>query len=91
MRAEKLHAEAKGLVEDLMDSVKNGKPIDAKPVHELSSSMLESMERNQYALACLTRIREKRRIPARALSQRKRVNGGFSLGLWASKSQPFMS
>lgn len=53
------HEEAQSLVGNLMQNVKLGKAIDLSPVHELAESLRGSVFRNQNALACLGRIREK--------------------------------
>ena len=58
-RAEKIHSAAKDLIKNVMSDVKNGRPLDTLPVDEMAASMVQSLKRNQYALACLTRIREK--------------------------------
>ncbi|MCP5207789.1 MAG: HD-GYP domain-containing protein [Hahellaceae bacterium] len=57
--AEKLHREAKGLVNNVMEDVKIGKSIDVSSVSELADGMLDSIFRNHNALSCLGRIREK--------------------------------
>lgn len=55
----KTHEEAQNLVGNLMQNVKLGKAIDLSPVHELAENLRGSVFRNQNALACLGRIREK--------------------------------
>lgn len=57
--AQKLHNEAKGLVNNVMEDVKIGKGIDVSSIDELAEGMLDSIFRNHNALACLGRIREK--------------------------------
>ncbi|MDX1634873.1 MAG: HD-GYP domain-containing protein [Marinobacter sp.] len=53
------HDEAQTLMGNLMQNVKLGKAIDLSPVHELAENLRGSVFRNQNALACLGRIREK--------------------------------
>ncbi len=55
----KTHEEAQSLVGNLMQNVKLGKAIDLSPVHELAENLRGSVFRNQNALVCLGRIREK--------------------------------
>lgn len=58
-RAGKIHNEALGLVSNALDAVQNGQAIDTKPFEEMASSFMDSVVRNQNALACLSRIRDK--------------------------------
>ena len=54
-----VHEEAQSLVGNLMQNVKLGQAIDLSPVQELAHHLQGSVFRNQNALACLGRIREK--------------------------------
>ncbi len=54
-----VHEEAQSLVGNLMQNVKLGRAIDLSPVNELAHHLRGSVFRNQNALSCLGRIREK--------------------------------
>lgn len=54
-----VHEEAQSLVGNLMQNVKMGQAIDLSSVNELAHHLQGSVFRNQNALACLGRIREK--------------------------------
>lgn len=58
-KAGKLHVKAKDLVNTVMSDVKIGKTLDMEGFDELADGMLDSLDRNQSALSCLGRIREK--------------------------------
>lgn len=59
LKAHKLHNEAKGLVSNVLQDVKIGRPIDVEAFDKLADGMVDSVLRNHNALACLGRIREK--------------------------------
>lgn len=58
-QAAKLHNEAIGLVNGVMDDVKLGKALEVKAIDTLADGMLDSIFRNHNALACLGCIRDK--------------------------------
>jgi putative nucleotidyltransferase with HDIG domain len=58
-QAGKIHNEALGLVSNALEAAKNGQAVDTKPFEEMASSFMDSVVRNQNALACLSRIRDK--------------------------------
>ncbi|TAA46868.1 HD-GYP domain-containing protein [Corallincola spongiicola] len=59
VKAEKLYTEARGLQQKALDDIAAGKTLEIKPMAELTGSFIDSVFRNQDALLCLTRIREK--------------------------------
>ncbi|GAA5215356.1 HD-GYP domain-containing protein [Corallincola platygyrae] len=59
VKAQKLYSEARSLQQKALDDIASGKPIEIKPMAELTDSFIDSVFRNQDALLCLTRIREK--------------------------------
>lgn len=58
-KASKMHSEALGLVSLALDAAKNGEAIDIAPFENMADNFMDSVVRNQNALACLSRIREK--------------------------------
>ncbi|MBK8971039.1 MAG: HD-GYP domain-containing protein [Hahellaceae bacterium] len=58
-QAAKLHNEAIGLVNGVMDDVKLGKALEVKAIDTLADGLLDSIFRNHNALACLGCIRDK--------------------------------
>lgn len=58
-KAQKIHLEAKGLVNNVLRDVKIGKAVDIDVFDRLADNMVDSVLRNHNALACLGRIREK--------------------------------
>jgi HD-GYP domain-containing protein (c-di-GMP phosphodiesterase class II) len=58
-KASKLHDEALGLVSNVLQDVKLGRPLELDAFEELSGGMVDSVLRNHNALACLGRIRQK--------------------------------
>lgn len=58
-KAEKLYTEAKALQEKAIESIKAGKTVEIGPFEEVANGFIDSVFRNQDALACMTRIREK--------------------------------
>ncbi|MBS3805569.1 MAG: HD-GYP domain-containing protein [Oleiphilaceae bacterium] len=53
------HQEAQNAVGSLMEDVKKGRELDLAPVQTLADNLRSSVFRNQNALVCLGRIREK--------------------------------
>ena len=58
-RAAKLYAEAKALQQKAFDDIKAGRPLALEPMQNMASAFMESVFRNQDALLCMSRIREK--------------------------------
>ena len=58
-RAAKLYAEAKALQQKAFDDIKAGRAMALEPMQNLATAFMESVFRNQDALLCMTRIREK--------------------------------
>ncbi len=58
-KASKLHDEALGLISNVLQDVKLGRPLELDAFEELSGGMVDSVLRNHNALACLGRIRQK--------------------------------
>jgi putative nucleotidyltransferase with HDIG domain len=58
-RAGKIHNEALGMISKTLESVQKGQAIDTQPFEDMASSFMDSVVRNQNALACLSRIRDK--------------------------------
>lgn len=58
-KAKTLYSEAKSLQEKAFTDIKAGKKIDVEPFKEVAHGFIDSVFRNQDALACITRIREK--------------------------------
>lgn len=58
-KAEKLHHQALDLVYHAMEDAKSGKNITITPFEEMADGFVSSVFRNQNALACLSRIRDK--------------------------------
>lgn len=58
-KARKLYSEAKELQLKAFDDIRQGRKIDVEPFQEMAASFIDSVFRNQDALACMTRIREK--------------------------------
>ena len=59
LRASKLHSQAKGIMSDVLNDVKFGKPLETEGFDDLADGMIDSVIRNHNALACLGRIRQK--------------------------------
>lgn len=59
LKANRIHAEAKNLVTNVLRDVKMGNPIDIDVFDTLADGMVDSVLRNHNALACLGRIRQK--------------------------------
>ena len=77
-RAEAIHNEALGLVDDLIHDVKLGKAVDVAPMEELANEISGSVFNNRNALLCLSQIREKDRY----LLEHS-VNVGILMGLFS--------
>lgn len=58
-KAKKLYDEAKTLQLKAFKEIKAGRKIDIAPFRELASGFMDSVFRNQDALACLTQMRQK--------------------------------
>jgi HD-GYP domain-containing protein (c-di-GMP phosphodiesterase class II) len=58
-KAKKLYNEAKTLQQKAFKEIKAGRDIDIAPFRELASGFMDSVFRNQDALACLTQMRQK--------------------------------
>jgi len=58
-KARKVHSRAKGLVEDAMQKALKGEQVEVEQFKEVANDFIDSVTRNQNALACLSRIREK--------------------------------
>lgn len=58
-KASKLHTEALSLVNHAMTSAKSGQAVDITPFENMADNFMDSVVRNQNALACLSRIRQK--------------------------------
>lgn len=57
--ANRVHSEAKTLLDGALQDAKLGRAIDLEPVQVLAEQLTDSVLRNHDALACLTRIRDK--------------------------------
>ncbi|MBE0359964.1 HD-GYP domain-containing protein [Pseudoalteromonas aliena] len=58
-KAKKLYDEARTLQTKAFKDIKAGRDIDITPFRELASGFIDSVFRNQDALACLTQMRQK--------------------------------
>jgi len=58
-KARKVHSRAKGLVEVAMQKALKGEQVEVEQFKEVANEFIDSVTRNQNALACLSRIREK--------------------------------
>lgn len=58
-KAERVHKEALLVLDTVMDRVRDGGIIDVAEVESVAESLVESVFRNENALACLSRIRNK--------------------------------
>ena len=72
--AERIYAEAQGLVSSFLNHVKIGSALDVAPIHRLADELQQSVLRNPNALSCLGRIREKRRVGNHARALRRRAH-----------------
>lgn len=58
-RANKLYKQAKSLQSKILRDISTGHEIELEPAQELTSQLIDSIFRNQDALSCISRIREK--------------------------------
>lgn len=58
-KASKMHSEALGLVSNALEAAKAGENIEIAPFQDMANNFMDSVVRNQNALACLSRIRDK--------------------------------
>lgn len=58
-KASKMHHEALNLVSHAMNAAKNGELIELGTFENMADNFMDSVVRNQNALACLSRIRDK--------------------------------
>lgn len=54
-----LYQDAKSIQEQAFENMKAGKPIDTNAMKEVADGFIDSVFRNQDALACMTKMREK--------------------------------
>lgn len=57
--AQKVHGEARGILDNIIMDVKLGRAIDVAPVEDLADDINNSVLNNPNALQCLSQIREK--------------------------------
>lgn len=58
-QAASLYQEAKSIQEKLLDSIKEGLPVEFAPVKQCSDAIVESLQRNSSALLCMSHIKDK--------------------------------
>ncbi len=58
-KASKMHHEAIDMVSHAMEAAKTGEIVDLDNIENMAENFMDSVERNQNALACLSRIRDK--------------------------------
>ncbi len=58
-RAERRYQQARNVLDDVLNDVKNNQSIDVAAVDQTSEELLESLNTNENALACLSHIRSK--------------------------------
>lgn len=58
-KAKNLYNEAKNLQSKAFEDIKAGRKIEIEPFKEVANDFIDSVFRNQDALACITRIRDK--------------------------------
>ncbi|SFX47942.1 HD-GYP domain-containing protein [Marinospirillum alkaliphilum] len=58
-KAQRIHTEALQLLDNVMDRVRGGVSIDVAEVESVAENLVDSVFRNENALACLSRIRNK--------------------------------
>ncbi|WP_326498575.1 HD-GYP domain-containing protein [Catenovulum adriaticum] len=58
-RANKLYKQAKSLQSKILRDISVGHEIELEPAQELTSQLIDSIFRNQDALSCISRIRDK--------------------------------
>ena len=59
VRAESLYTNAKAVLGDTFNSVKNGGIVDLAPYEKIAEAFFESIFRNQDALLCMTKMQDK--------------------------------
>lgn len=59
IKAKKAHSKAKGLIENAMHKALKGDQVEVEEFKDVAYEFIDSVGRNQNALACLSRIREK--------------------------------
>lgn len=58
-KASRLHHDAINLVTTAMNAIQGGQTVDIEPFEHMADHFIDSVVRNQNALACLSRIRDK--------------------------------
>ncbi|NOU52397.1 HD-GYP domain-containing protein [Pseudoalteromonas sp. JBTF-M23] len=58
-KANALYQQAKALQQKTFDDLKNGKQLDLSPFQDTASGLIDSIFRNQDALACIAQIKDK--------------------------------
>lgn len=58
-KASRLHSEAINLVNSAMNAIQYGQEVSIEPFEDMADNFIDSVFRNQNALACLSRIRDK--------------------------------
>ena len=58
-KAQSLYSEAKDLQSKAFDDIRAGRKLNVEPFKQVANGFIDSVFRNQDALACITRIREK--------------------------------
>ncbi len=58
-KASKMHNEALDMVSQAMEAAKTGNIVELDQIENMAENFMDSVERNQNALACLSRIRDK--------------------------------
>ncbi len=58
-KASKIHTEALGMVGHALEAAKMGEMIELEGFENMAENFMDSVKRNQNALACLSRIRDK--------------------------------
>ena len=58
-KASQMHHEALDMVSHAMEAAKTGNIVDLDNIENMAENFMDSVERNQNALACLSRIRDK--------------------------------
>ena len=59
VRAEKRYSEAKNLIGNILNDIKEGKSINADAVDDTAADLIASLDANENALSCLSFIRSK--------------------------------
>lgn len=77
-RAERSYTQARSLVGNILEDIKNGKSVDPVAVEDTAADIIVSLNANENALACLSHIRSKDEY----LLEHS-VNVGLLLGIFA--------